>query len=34
MTTTPDSTARPPSVDALARTLAETHDLPHALLVD
>lgn len=34
MTTTPDSAARPPSVDALARTLAETHDLPHALLVD
>ena len=25
---------RPPSVDALARTLAATHHLPHALLVD
>lgn len=25
---------RPPSVDALARSLAATHDLPHALLVD
>lgn len=39
MTTTPgsaarDGDARPPSVDSLARLLAETHDLPHALLVD
>ena len=34
MTTPPEHTAHPPSVDALARTLAEKHDLPHALLVD
>ena len=34
MTTPPEHTAHPPSVDALAQTLAETHDLPHALLVD
>ena len=34
MTTPPDSASRPPSVDALARKLAESYDLPHALLVD
>ena len=34
MTTPPDPASRPPSVDALARTLAESYDLPHALLVD
>jgi len=29
-----DDTARPPSVDALARGLARRHSLPHAVLVD
>ena len=34
MTAAPDEHGRPPSVDALARSLAEGVDLPHAVLVD
>ena len=34
MTAQREDAARPPSVDALARRLAESHALPHAVLVD